>query len=335
MPICGQCVRTKRYCDHDREIKFRPHGPPSSVQNDSTVTRQPVTSLKDPEIARLFHHYGKHLAPWYDLSDSGERFAKVAPHRALSHPLLFNAIIASAAIHLSTTTTQSLKQTGERYHSGCVESLIGLKDDAYFEDGTALAAVCLLRSYEILAEEFDPIRHLSGAYALSTGSMPSMITPSLLRARFFNYLCEYITCSLINRCALQTDLGGIPIPDRALNDEDQLNVATLHLASAINRILGDGNTVEPRTEGDDRFSKWRDSLPEQFTPYYETPMGHNMHAFQTIRMLWDCPVAVSQHCLLTECVLSSPCINVEANHDELQRKQSEHTDSHSRLRAMP
>ena len=254
----------------------------------------------------MFHHYVRDLAAWYDLSDADASFAKKVPLEALSRPLLLNAIIAFAAIHLSRTNAPSMKSTAEKFHSRCVTLLLALNEnDIEARDGTTLAAVCLLRSYEILAEDFDPNRHLSGAFALAANNARSLYEPSLSRAGFFNYLREDITFSLINRCPLKIDLSTIAIPTEARNDEDQLNVATLYLADTINRVFAHGTLSGPRKNDQLNFSMWRSSLPIQFTPYFETSMGHATNTFQTIRMLRECHVAVLQYCLVTASVIQS------------------------------
>ena len=278
-------------------------------------------ALKDPETAHLFHHYIKDLAPWYDLSDADANFAKRIPEEALSQPLLFSAVIAFAAIHLSRTRVSSAASTAEHFHSHCVRLLIALKeDDGLIGEGIALSAICLLRSYEILAEDFDPNRHLSGASALAAFSSLHAEKTSLMRAGFFNYLREDITFSLMNRCPLKIDLGIITIPSTATNDEDHLNIATLHLAGAINIVFGQ-NTSDRSTDVQQmhqRILDWMASLPTQFRPYFETPTLDSPTTFPMIRMLQDCHVATLQYCLVTISVLQYQQSNLQDTKKSLQ-----------------
>lgn len=53
------------------------------------------------------------IPAWYDLSDGAMSFTKQIPVEAMSRPLLFNAILAFAAIHLSATTMPSLRSIAE------------------------------------------------------------------------------------------------------------------------------------------------------------------------------------------------------------------------------
>lgn len=113
--------------------------------------KKPRKALEAPEIARLFAHYIAELAPWYDLSDASARFGIEVPETALQTPLLFSAIIALSAMHASCTRAQGARSTAEFYHGCCVRMLIAIEDDnVLLQQGVALAATCLLRSYEIL-----------------------------------------------------------------------------------------------------------------------------------------------------------------------------------------
>lgn len=111
----------------------------------------PRGALHDQKIARLFDHYITDLSKWYDLSDSISTFEVIVPRISLEEPLLFYAIIALSAMHLCKTTASSFRTTAELYHGRCVQLLITIdEDDAVMNGGVALAATCLLRSYEIL-----------------------------------------------------------------------------------------------------------------------------------------------------------------------------------------
>lgn len=256
----------------------------------------------------MYHHYISKLAAWYDLSDSDRNFAKRVPQEALSQPLLFNAVIAFAAIHLSRTTSPSLRllHVAERHHSRCVDLLIGLSDEhVRLSDGIALAAVCLLRSYEILAEETDPNRHLSGAYALAASQPVSFGMHGLARAGFFNYLREDITFSLMNRQPLKTDLSGVRTAYTAVTDEDNLNAAALHLAQIINTALGGKMTGELNVTLGQQLEAWHTTLPDHSQPYCHTSTSPSDCAFPSIWMLGDCHVATAQYHLVAKSILAA------------------------------
>jgi hypothetical protein len=110
--------------------------------------------LEASHLANYFRHYIGDVALWYDLSDAGCFFSTEIPAIALDEPLLFCAIMALSAMHVSQTTAPSARTVAETYHRRCVRYLINLNpDDELIEKGVALATTCLLRSYEILAGE--------------------------------------------------------------------------------------------------------------------------------------------------------------------------------------
>lgn len=108
--------------------------------------------LQDEQTAQLFEHYLRVLAPWYDLNDLENAFTRTVGARARECHLILHAILAFAAIHKCRTGQSSLKTMAEVQHARCLRHLIELrKGDALIEDGTALSATCLLRSYELLS----------------------------------------------------------------------------------------------------------------------------------------------------------------------------------------
>lgn len=250
------------------------------------------------------------LAPWYDLSDTARSFARDVPRHGLESPLLFSAIIAFAAIHRSCTGATSFRATAERYHSICIEHLINLDESATpSSKGVALAAVCLLRSYEIPAEDFDPNRHLQGAYALSEGSRIEFQLPSLLRAGFFNYLREDITYALINRCTLKIDPSRLRQAYEPATDEDQLNVFTLLLGRTINAAFGRDRTLEDLVVLREELSRLLSSLPSHFRPYCDTT-SNVPNTYPSIYVLHDTHAATMQYHLVTDSILSASSLTV-------------------------
>lgn len=264
-------------------------------------------ALKEPSNARLFQHYISSLAPQYDLSDTFQSFTKEVPRHALDNPLLFGAVIAFAAIHLSCTTAPSMREAAEQCHATCVRQLIDL-DEASLEgsQGIVLAAICLLRSYEIIAEAFDPNRHLSGAYAFADAHPLDSATPSLWRAGYFNFLREDITFSLMNQCALKIDPAKLDSVYQPITDEDHVNLATLILGQAVNACFSNAQAVAARNVVASRLESWHQSLPPQIQPYHDTTSDHsNPSTFPTIRMLHDSHVAALQYEIVAQSVLAS------------------------------
>ncbi|KXJ94714.1 hypothetical protein Micbo1qcDRAFT_202540 [Microdochium bolleyi] len=266
-PVCGQCSRAGRFCDtRQREIQIQREHPVTAAAGaaaakkkhqhdpDATATAvSPCEALRTSQAADFFQHYITALAPWYDLSDGDGHFGVQVPVLALDEPLLFNALMALSAMHIAKTTMPSARPAAEVYHGACIRALIGLTevDKRLLESGIALAATCLLRSYEILAEDSDPNRHLRGAYSLASQphggfEQRHLTTGRLLIQGFWNYLREDITFSLFGECPLKIDLASTYIPPSATgSDHDHLNNISTILGNIINGIFG---SSVPRTE---------------------------------------------------------------------------------------
>ncbi|OAL26837.1 hypothetical protein AYO22_04004 [Fonsecaea multimorphosa] len=286
-----------RWCDRTVPLKIQGQrnvgirtddGKGTQSKEQPSVERfaEPRVRLQNEEIAHYFAHYLKTLAPWYDLNDLGQAFRRIVGSRAQQSSLLLSAVIAFAAIHKSRTSHAVPKSLAERHHAHCLRLLIGITETApAIRDGTALAATCLLRSYEILAEEEDPNRHLFGAFSLIPSLSCSLPEEPLLKAGLWNYLREDITFSLINGCPLKIEVGAIDIELR--RDDDYANQITILLARVINSAFAGG--AELLVDLQSAISAWRLSVP--FQPYHQSHEG----ALPKIQMVEDCHVAAIQY----------------------------------------
>ncbi|KAM0602616.1 hypothetical protein ACHAQG_008205 [Verticillium nonalfalfae] len=165
-------------------------------------------------------------------------------------PLPFSAIIAQAAMQICQTTVPSQRPVAEFYHGHCVRLLIELRDDCgSVESEAALAAVCLLRSYEILDD--------NGFRTLSS-------------AGFWNYLREDITYSLFEEQPLKMDLENIPMPTLQLEDHDHLNAISLVLGRILNAHFNDGSPGRDQPASVSAMlpvlQSWQKALPRHFEP---------------------------------------------------------------------
>lgn len=116
LPSCLNCTKAKRYCDHTRPVRYRHAATKAQQVQREEALPAPREALEDATTARLFAHYVRNLAAWYDLSDGAMHFTKHIPQAALDRELLFYAIIAFAAVHLSVTSNAAaVRRTGERY----------------------------------------------------------------------------------------------------------------------------------------------------------------------------------------------------------------------------
>ncbi|KAK2000213.1 hypothetical protein LX36DRAFT_440357 [Colletotrichum falcatum] len=315
VPVCQRCSKAQRYCDRTAPVPQSSND--GKGREDGTTAppcpfpapTDPRRALQNPSMARYFHHYVTHIAPWYDLSDASSAFATALPEAALGRALPLSAILALSAVHMSRTSAPSARAAADFYHGHCVRLLIDLTAGGGYGDeddaqGLALASVCLLRSYEILSEEIDPNRHLRGAYSLAAHRNPlnDYLGSGLRAAGFWNYLREDITFSLFRQCPLKIDLERMPLPTRHETDQDHLNTVSLILGRLINACFSGAVTEGAWTFLFGMLRDWRSGLPPRFAPFAKTDRGLGL-ALPSIWMLKDCHAAALHYRLVSTTLL--------------------------------
>ncbi|KAJ9355809.1 transcriptional regulator family: Fungal Specific TF [Paecilomyces variotii] len=283
-PICRTCQRSGRICE--REIPNHSSNHRSSTQDttekgynnsqrqnlqllDLPTPEYPRSSLKNRRVCSIFQHYIKNLASWYDLNDRLRRFEDVVPRHALDDSLLFSAVIAFSAIHLSRLNHQTeFQYIAEFYHLESIRRLIAVTNNGErIHNGATLAATCLLRSYEILAENVGTQSHLHGSSSLLAGQQ-IQIGADLISAGFWNYLREDITVALMEKRRLKIDLSNVSMPN-PIEDNDRANVISQLLGIVINRCLGrdaPALALSEWTSLQAKVDRWKADLPRTFEP---------------------------------------------------------------------
>ncbi|KAG5800140.1 hypothetical protein H9Q69_000858 [Fusarium xylarioides] len=307
LPICGQCTTSGLYCDRsEKPTRFIHH-------QELPDPDSPRTALQDQNIARLFHSSTSNISEWYDLSDSACSFGLEVPSIALDEPLLFCAVIALSSMHTCKTSAPSFRKVAEFYHHRCVQFLIALDaGDELIGRGVALAATCLLRSYEILDGDVDPNMHLRGAYSMASlhDVLSGIPQAGLLGAGFWNYLREDITFSLFEECPLKMDLESTPLTIQHSSDQDYLNSVTLVLGKIINMSFKQDTDGRQWDYMKEDLKSWRNSCPRHLKPYSrlqgETTTSH---LFPAIWFLQPCHAAILHYYLVAMtivCIYTSP-----------------------------
>ncbi|KAI2895519.1 transcriptional regulator family: Fungal Specific TF [Aspergillus niger] len=228
----------------------------------------PEHALQDPQVAKIFCHYMENLAAWYDLNDSRRHFKDIVPIRARRNPLLLSAILAFSAANLHRTRGDHIYlKLAEAYHYDSVRSLISLtKNIDQLPFGETLAAVCLLRSYEIITQNVSSQSHLQGCYSL-LATRHVHLTADLLSAGYWNYLREDITVALIEHRGLMITLSDQDAPPQPTDDMDFANYITFLLGRVINRCLAVDSPpldiIEWKALKAD-IDQWRSALPPSF-----------------------------------------------------------------------
>ncbi|KAJ4243966.1 hypothetical protein NW757_010899 [Fusarium falciforme] len=307
LPSCRQCSKSGRYCDRsEKPTQFVQH-------HELPDPDSPRRALIDQRIARLFHSYTAEVSQWYDLSDSSGAFGILVPSIALDEPLLFCAILALSAMHVCKTSANGFRKLAEFYHHRCVQRLIELdQGDELITRGVALAATCLLRSYEILDSDIDPNMHLRGAYSMTPlhDVLSGNLQPGLPGAGFWNYLREDITFSLFEKCPLKMDLTTTPLLVNHHSAQDYLNSITLILGKIINTTFGSDLTGSEWGSAMEMLSQWRAACPERIQHFSrEKAQPGTINLFPAVWFLQPCHAATMHYYLVALtilCVYASP-----------------------------
>ncbi|KAJ6140500.1 hypothetical protein N7470_010296 [Penicillium chermesinum] len=237
-------------------------------------TDNPEVALQDIEVFRLFRHYMLHLATWYDLNDHCRHFGDRVPVMARRNPLLLSAILAfsAASICHSNDGGRRMVEKAEFYHLQSIRILLRVTStiqDA-ISNGEMLAAICLLRSFEIISHNLTSQNHLQGCYSiLASHSIQLQSESGLARAAFWNYLREDITMALIERRRLMIDLSDEHLPQELEFDDDYANHITVRLGQVINKCFSDDLHPFEISIYDalkHNLKTWYDRLPASFTP---------------------------------------------------------------------
>ncbi|KAJ5090462.1 hypothetical protein N7532_009146 [Penicillium argentinense] len=248
-PTCSSCQKRNRRCHWPSADRPSP-APESSVSRlESLVsTKDPKAALKDFDNFRLYQNYVFNLAAWYDLNDRQRHFTDVVPVRARDSPLLLSAILAFSAINLAHRKNgeEKMGSVAEFYHLESVEMLLEITRNGpmgYQSKSDTLAAICLLRSYEIISG--TPLTH----------------------AAFWNYLREDITMALIERRKLMIELTDDHFAKTRKSDDEEANAVTVLLGQTINLCFDEKPLDVDRWMSLNRsLGDWEKSLPGSFEP---------------------------------------------------------------------
>ncbi|CDM33109.1 Zn(2)-C6 fungal-type DNA-binding domain [Penicillium roqueforti FM164] len=287
-PKCTPCHRIARDCHWLQEggttaapvvpvYQSSPLSAATPHETEYTSTEHPEYALQDPQVAKLFRHYITTLAAWYDLNDSKRHFKDVVPVRARYNPLLLSAILAFAAANQHRTLgEEAYLDIAEFYHYDSVRRLISLtKNIDSIPLGETLAAICLLRSYEIITQNVSSQSHLQGCYSL-LASQRIHLTADLLSAGYWNYLREDITVALIEQRGLMITLSNQNAPAEPTEDADFASSITFLLGKIINRCLAVDSQALAPLEWEamkSELDKWKASLPSYFDTIQTPGLG--------------------------------------------------------------
>ncbi|KAH8883330.1 hypothetical protein GQ53DRAFT_846993 [Thozetella sp. PMI_491] len=238
-------------------------------------------------------YYLEYMCHWFDLCDQKRHFAVELPRRAVTSPILLNAIFALSARHLSFTS-QFDSYAADRYHKRCLQQLGNIPhDSSALLDDDLLSATILLRTLEEIDVKLlgiDHEGHLLGIQAfLNTPGPPNQPTSPLRQASFWIGLRQEIVVAFANQRSINLSLD-LDFIDQSLNDADDdtwANRIIVNCAHVVQYCFGGEEHSSKRFEELKSYDEqWLRARPSSFLPLaYTEPNREAGEVFPTILYL--------------------------------------------------
>lgn len=231
-----------------------------------------------------------------DTTDQAEHFTRQVPRKALSSPILLNAVLAFSARHLARTTNYD-PEAAEFFHSACIELLIpALSDQASAAaDPNILGATVILRIYEQLNVSMtgaDDERHLWGTTAL-VDLQPSFHAPTaggLRQAAFWVFIRQDIYMALIHQRSMRCDLDSFNVDVTFVSRDDSTwaNWAIWILARIVQFCFGlQERSWEKWRALNESMDTWEQCKPASFIPYFQKERNVEEKLYFPVIYHWD------------------------------------------------
>lgn len=231
-----------------------------------------------------------------DTTDTAEHFTRHVPQKALSSPILLNAVLAFSARHLARTSNYD-PEAAEFFHSACIELLIpALSDQASAAaDPNILAATVILRIYEQLNVSMtgaDDERHLWGSTAL-VDLQPFFHAPTaggIRQAAFWVFIRQDIYMALIHQRPMRCDLDSFNVDVTFVSRDDSTwaNWAIWILARIVQFCFGlQERGWEKWSVLNELMDTWEQCKPFSFTPYFHKERNVEEKLYFPVMYHWD------------------------------------------------
>ncbi|KAH7372144.1 hypothetical protein BKA64DRAFT_263637 [Cadophora sp. MPI-SDFR-AT-0126] len=271
----------------------------------SAITPWPFGSSHE---ARLFLHYVNRLSCWLDGLDSNRTFGTEVPRRAAHIPVLMNAILASAARHISFIS--GTKDTiSEKYHHECLQILIPVLDNPCdVLDENLCAAIIILRQYEEY-DEADERCHLFGSTRMVNSITPNTTPSSLRDSANWIALRQEIHISLTNKQPFSIVLDAYRQSPKLCSESEDgwANRIVLLFAKVLNYAFQSGETVPQDTwlSLRDEVETWNTTKPAYFMPLWDgSTLEQQKTPFPEVIMLSTAQANGMQHYCLSKILLA-------------------------------
>lgn len=213
-----------------------------------------------------------------DITDMERHFAVDIPERALSCPVLLNALLAFSARHLSQTSNYDAA-IADRYHQECARLMIPMLDQKELAaDETLFAAAVILRAFEETESNTGAgsERHLTGTSVFANAQLEFRTWGGLGHAAFWAFVRQDIYMSILTHQPLKVDLAGweerlsFDLSFDETSDCTWANRMIWIVAEIVAFCFGDkcnSNWENPRK----KTERWDLSRPKSFDPILYNP----------------------------------------------------------------
>ncbi|KAF2152781.1 hypothetical protein K461DRAFT_152808 [Myriangium duriaei CBS 260.36] len=277
-----------------------PIGPPLATP----LPKGPAHFYNEKE-AELLRYFVSHLARSFDLTDPSCHFRLVIPQRAMTDPILLNAILAVSARHQARTGSGD-PMVADDYHQECLAHLIPLLNDSSAILGeNMLASTVILRHLEEIdvpltaatPTDVDQASHLIGTHAIISAQESFTPAGGLRLASFWVGLRQEIYVAFVNQRPILLPLE-VFIRDRsfaAAEDGIWANRAVALCAEVISCCFGKPRDFTARLSELTQYAQeWLNHTPTSFTPLYRRE-GDGNCSFPEIMYCSDTIVTGVQH----------------------------------------
>ena len=156
--------------------------------------------VTDPDETLFIQVFVEEVGVWMDSMDVQKHFSRLLPFHALSDPMLYNALLACGARHMTLINPVYSEDKAQQYYDRATEFLFKHLENPN-RDGVACAATAaILNVYEIISElPLQRMNHIAGARALIKENRWDARSPGIGQACFWmNVGLEVLSCLRFN-----------------------------------------------------------------------------------------------------------------------------------------
>ncbi|PSK33519.1 DNA replication licensing factor mcm6 [Elsinoe australis] len=288
------------------------YGTPRPLAHGDIIGEAQEWPLDNVEDAILMRHFVETIAPWFDICDNLRHFQTLVPQRARRSRVLYHAVLAVAARHISRLSKKSTDRvfygqvlhhvkpsTAVEYMLECIPYLTEfpeIADKEKQEDVTAAAII--LRQYEEIAEELPEESDHTVIHAITNTVISSPNLSSLATATYWISVRQEVYYALIE--------GRVPQSNYEHNvykDVSPANAMIFFAGEVARWRWGEGSFVEWERLRAVQEEMRRDVLALIQPAFERVPDRSKGEVLPTIWYLSDADVTGAQHFELARMLL--------------------------------